>query len=351
MQKLVIAAGGTGGHIFPAVAVASAMKRQGWEILWLGSQKGMEAALVPQLGYAFAGLPAMGARGKGILGWQKALLLFPLAFWQALLALWRFRPQAVLAAGGYSTLAAGIASWVLRIPLAVHEQNAVAGWSNRILRLLAKKNLLGFEAQKGAWVGNPVRRDFWHVPAPKERYSGRTGPLRVLVLGGSQGAKALNEIVPCALALFPKGALEILHQCGRAWQEETARAYTNLGREAKVVPFINDMAQAMSWADVAISRAGASTLAELAAVGVGAVLVPFPFAVDDHQTKNALIFAQKKAALLLPQEELTPERLFSLLASMDRADFLGLAENAQALARPQATEDIIHQIEEMSHSA
>jgi len=342
-RTVMIMAGGTGGHIFPALSVAEHMRTAGWSVVWLGSRAGMEARIVPPKGYAMAWIRFSGLRGKGLIA--AALLPFNLlvAFVQSARAIFTHRPDVVLGMGGYVAFPGGMMASLFNRPLVIHEQNSVAGLTNRVLGYVADKVLLGFpgafgKRAKAEWSGNPVRSDIAAIAPPEQRFAGRSGRLRVLVIGGSQGAKALNEVVPRAIASMSESARpEVIHQAGAAHLDVVRANYASARVEAKVIPFIEDMAASYAAADVMICRAGASTIAELAAAGVAAVLVPFPSAVDDHQTRNARFLSERDAALLIPQNELTPERLAGLLAEFTRDKLLAMAKHARAAGRPEAT--------------
>jgi UDP-N-acetylglucosamine--N-acetylmuramyl-(pentapeptide) pyrophosphoryl-undecaprenol N-acetylglucosamine transferase len=335
----MIMAGGTGGHVFPALAVADCLRADGWRVVWLGARTGMEATVVPRHGHEMAWIRFGGLRGKGLL----AKLLLPLnllvAFWQSLRALRAHRPDVVLGMGGYIAFPGGMMAALLGRPLAIHEQNSIAGLANRVLAGVADRILVAFPGAlpRSQLVGNPVREAIAAVPPPATRYAGRSGRLRVLVVGGSLGAAALNELVPRALALLPAdGRPRVTHQSGARHLDALRANYAAAGVAGDVVAFIDDMAAAYAGADLVLCRAGATTVAELAAAGVPAILVPFPFAVDDHQTTNARYLADRGAALVVQQRDLTPERLAATLAALTRADLLALAEKARALGRPQA---------------
>jgi len=339
----MIAAGGTGGHVFPGLAVADALRAAGWRVVWLGSESGMEAGLVAKRGYEMAAVRFSGVRGKG----PVALLLLPLklllAFWQSARAILAKRPDVVLGMGGYMSFPAGMMAALLGRPLAIHEQNAVAGLANRVLAGVADRVLCAFPgALKGAaHTGNPVRPEIAAIAAPEARYAGRSGPLHVLVVGGSLGAKALNDVVPRALALLPAANRPIVtHQSGAQHAEALKAAYAAAGVRASTPAFIDDMAAAYGEADLAVCRAGATTVAELAAAGVPSILVPFPHAVDDHQTTNARFLADAGGAVLVPQSELTPEGLAKLIAGFDRERLLEMAMRARSLGRPGATQAV-----------
>lgn len=335
--RFSVLAGGTGGHIFPALAVARVLRGRGAEVRWIGSAGGMEERLVPEDGFAIDTLAVGGLRGKGITTLLAAPLRLARAVRQARALLKEQRPQAVLAFGGYASGPGGLAARSLGLPLIVHEQNRAPGLTNRVLARIARRVLTGFP---GAFpppaevVGNPVREAIAALPDPARRLAGRDGPPRLLVLGGSQGARGLNLALPEALAGHP--GLEIRHQCGAKLLDETRAAYTAAGVTARVEPFIADMAGAYGWADLVISRAGASTLAELCAAGVASVLVPFPGAVDDHQARNAEYLAEGQAALWLRQTATLAADLAGLLSPLlaDRARLLAMARAARALALP-----------------
>ncbi len=340
MKTILIMAGGTGGHVFPGLAVADYLHGHGWRIVWMGNPDGMEAKLVPARGYEMAWVRFAALRGKGLL---RALLL-PLnllrAFGQALGALTRFKPNVVLGMGGYVTFPGGMMAALTGRPLVVHEQNSVAGLANRVLAGVADRILSGFPSvlRRGEWTGNPVRADIAALPQPGRRYAGRSGRLNVLVVGGSLGARVLNDAVPRALALLSSDERpHVTHQSGAMQIEALRAAYAVVGVEAELLPFIDDMAARYAAADLVICRAGALTVAELAAAGVASVLVPFPHAVDDHQTGNARFLSAAGAAILLPQSELTPERLAALLRELTRERLAAMAEKARALAKPEAT--------------
>ena len=340
MRRIIlIMAGGTGGHIMPGLAVADHLKALGWKVVWMGNPDGMEAKLVPTRGYEVAWVRFAALRGKGIM--RKLLLPINLlrGFAQARREIKRIGPDVVLGLGGFITFPGGMMAALAGVPLVVHEQNSVAGLANRVLSLVADRILTGFPGvmKKGIWAGNPVRPEIAALPAPAERYADRIGPLRLLIVGGSLGAAALNEAVPKALALLPESERpNVVHQAGEKHMQALGQAYAQAGVRANLVAFIDDMAGAYAWADLVICRAGALTVAELAAAGVASVLVPFPSAVDDHQTGNARFLSSAGAAILLPQSELNPERL-AALRLMSRGQLLQMAEKAHALARPDAT--------------
>lgn len=336
---VMIMAGGTGGHIFPGLAVARALQARDVPVVWLGSAGGMETRLVAEAGIDIDTISIAGLRGKG----AATLLLAPFklvrAVLQSLGVLRRRRPRAVISFGGFAAGPGGLAAWLLRRPLLVHEQNAAPGMTNRVLARLARRVLAGFPDSfpgvEHVTVGNPVRAEIAALPAPEERLSGRLGPARVLVLGGSQGARALNLGVPAAIAALPPQARpQLRHQCGRSGEQATRSAYEEAGVEASVEPFIADMAQAYAWADLVVCRAGASTIAELSAAGLGSVLVPFPHATDDHQTRNADYLVARGAAHLVPEGEGFVQRLSAALQAplADAAARLRMAQAARSAA-------------------
>jgi UDP-N-acetylglucosamine--N-acetylmuramyl-(pentapeptide) pyrophosphoryl-undecaprenol N-acetylglucosamine transferase len=344
-RPVLIMAGGTGGHIFPGLAVAECLRTQGVPVVWLGAVGGMETKVVPAQRIELHTVAVGGLRGKGI----KTRLLAPLMLLRALFAslavLRQVKPRSVLSMGGYVAGPGGLAAWLLRRPLLVHEQNRVAGFTNRKLAALAKRVLAGFAdaLPRAEWVGNPVRDAIAALPLPAQRMAGRVGRSRLLVLGGSLGARALNLAVPQALAqLTPSQRPEVVHQCGTRGLDEARAAYAKAGVEAQVVAFIDDMAGSYEWADLAVCRAGALTLAELTAAGLGAVLVPFPHAVDDHQTRNAEALVAIGAAVVMQESELDIQILAQRLESLlgDRRRLLTMAEAARTLAKPDAAQVI-----------
>ena len=342
-RTILIMAGGTGGHIYPGLAVADALRGQGWNVVWLGAPHSMEAELVPQHGYPLAWVNFTGVRGKGLL----RLLTLPFTLLRALgqsaAAILRYRPDVVLGMGGYITLPGGLMAAFLRRPLVIHEQNSIAGMSNRVLAKLAARVLSGFPQvlPRSEWCGNPVRADIAALPAPQARYAARNGTLNVLVVGGSLGAQALNEALPQALALLPQQQRpHVVHQTGKKNLEAVQVLYLRAGVAADIRAFLDDMARQYAAADVVICRAGALTIAELAAAGVASVLVPFPFAVDDHQIHNARFLSEQGAAILLPQKELSAEKLAQLLRELTREKLLAMAQVARSLAKADATAQV-----------
>jgi UDP-N-acetylglucosamine--N-acetylmuramyl-(pentapeptide) pyrophosphoryl-undecaprenol N-acetylglucosamine transferase len=344
---VLILAGGTGGHIFPGLAVAQALRARDVPVVWLGSAGGMETRLVPQAGIAIETISVRGVRGKGALALLKAPFLLARAVWQALSVLRRLRPRAVLSFGGFAAGPGGLGAWLLRRPLLVHEQNRAPGLTNRVLARLARRVLCGFpgsfRGRDAETVGNPVRPEISAVPAPAARFAGRAGATRLLVLGGSQGAHSLNVALPLVLARLPESQRPtVRHQCGERHADKCREVYAKAGVTASVEPFIADMAEAYGWADLVVCRAGALTLAELCAAGVGALLVPYPNAVDDHQTRNAEFLVERGAARLLPEGEGFEDRLLAAAQPLlaDAAARLAMAEAARAAALPQAAQAV-----------
>ena len=356
---VLIMAGGTGGHVFPALAVARALRGRNEEVVWLGTRQGLESRIVPQEGIDLETIRVSGLRRKGGLAWLAAPWRLAVALADAVSVLRRRRPKVVLGMGGFASGPGGLAAWILGRPLVIHEQNAVAGLTNRLLAALAREVLEAFPgsfsgSRSARLVGNPVRADIVAIAQPGERLASRTGPLRLLVLGGSQGARALNENVPHAVALMPAaGQPEIWHQAGESTLDVARSAYRDARVPARVDAFIQDMAAAYAWADVVVCRAGALTLAELAAAGLPSVLVPFPGAVDDHQTRNAGFFVDAGAAVLIPQSELAPPRLAAELTALqsDRGLLVERARRARSLARPGATAEIADVCRELGEAA
>ncbi len=353
----MIMAGGTGGHIFPALSVADALRRADWNVVWLGSRAGMEATLIPARGYTMAWIRFAAVRGKG---WLRTVLLpldLLIAFWQAARAIFLHRPDVVLGMGGYVAFPGGMMASLLNRPLVIHEQNAVAGLANRVLARLADRVLAGFPGAFGPglaaqWTGNPVREDVAAVAAPRERFRGRSGRLRLLVIGGSQGARALNTLVPDAVARLPdESRPEVVHQAGAAHADALRERYRALGLEAEVPAFIDDMAARYGAADLVICRAGASTIAELAAAGVASVLIPFPYAVDDHQTVNARFLASRGAGVLIREQDVTANGLAGLIGGFTREKLLAMALAAREAGKPDATRAVAQVCMELAHAA
>jgi len=347
-RPILVMAGGTGGHVYPALAVARALQAHAREVVWLGTHRGLESRIVPAAGIDIEWINVKGVRRKGVLSMLLAPIQVTWALLQSLAVIFRRRPAAVLGMGGFVSGPGGVAAWLTRRPLVIHEQNAAAGLTNRLLARLARVVLQAFPGSFNAsvnaeTVGNPVREEIAAVTPPSERYAGREGPLRVLVLGGSQGALALNRIVPEALALLEPAVRPVVrHQCGERTIDVARAAYDGKGIDVELLPFIEDMATAYAWADLVICRAGALTVAELCAAGVPALFVPYPGAVDDHQTANARPMAEAGAAAIIQENELTPELLAGLLREWlgSRAELEIRANAARGLAKPDALERI-----------
>jgi UDP-N-acetylglucosamine--N-acetylmuramyl-(pentapeptide) pyrophosphoryl-undecaprenol N-acetylglucosamine transferase len=341
--RVMVMAGGTGGHVFPALAVARELRQRGADVVWLGSRGGFEVRVVPDAGFRSEWISVRGLRGKGAGQWILAPFRILAGMWQALRILRRNSPAVVLGMGGFVAGPGGVMARLLRIPLVIHEQNAVPGLTNRWLARIANRVLEAFpgsfQSVAATVVGNPVRSEIVALPEPRERMAAHGETPRLLVLGGSQGARALNETVPRALALIDsKQRPQVWHQAGREKEEVTATDYAEAGVEAKVEPFISNMAAAYGWADLVICRAGALTISELAAAGVGSVLVPFPFATDDHQTRNATFLTESGAARLLPEAEMSAQSLAQLLKELvsDRGALLEMATAARRCAEDSA---------------
>lgn len=343
---VLIMAGGTGGHVFPGLAVAECLREQGVPVVWLGTRQGLEARLVPEAGITMEWLTVRGLRNKGLLGWMLAPVRLLRALMQAMAVIRRHRPRAVLGLGGYVAGPGGVAAWLLRRPLVIHEQNAIAGLTNRLLSRLARRVLCGFPTEfanqhKVQVVGNPVRQAILELPAPEQRMAGAGDRLKLLVVGGSLGALVLNQVVPQALARLPLDLRpEVRHQTGARTLDVARAAYHEQGVEAEVSAFIEDMAAAYAWADLVICRAGALTVSELAAAGVAACLVPLPLAVDDHQTANARYLSDAGAAVLLPQPEFSAEALADLIKTLDYDRLREMALHARTLAHPKAATEV-----------
>ncbi|TXI69631.1 MAG: undecaprenyldiphospho-muramoylpentapeptide beta-N-acetylglucosaminyltransferase [Limnohabitans sp.] len=347
----LIMAGGTGGHIFPGLAVAEALRDAGWRVHWLGAPDSMEAQLGPPGGFAFEAVQFGGVRGKGL----KTLALLPFkllrAFWQSLQVVRRVQPDVVVGLGGYITFPGGMMASLLGKPLVLHEQNSVAGLANKVLAQISDRVFTAFpNVLKGAeWVGNPLRQAFTTQATPAARFAGRSGPLQVLVVGGSLGAKALNDTVPQALALIPQALRpQVVHQSGAKQIDALRAAYAAAGVEATLTPFIDDTASAFAQADLVICRAGASTVTEIAAVGAAAIFVPFPFAVDDHQTTNARFLVEQGGGWLLPQADLTAQSLAARLQQLTREQLLACAEKAHQQRKMNATREVVVACEELA---
>jgi UDP-N-acetylglucosamine--N-acetylmuramyl-(pentapeptide) pyrophosphoryl-undecaprenol N-acetylglucosamine transferase len=343
-------AGGTGGHIFPGLAVAQALRDRGWRVHWLGAPDSMESRLVPAKGFTLETVNFSGVRGKGL----RTLVALPVrlvrALWQSAQVLRRVKPNVLVGLGGYITLPGGVMGALMGKPLVLHEQNSIAGMANKVLALLARRVFSAFPKvlSKAQWVGNPLRDEFLRQPGPQERFDGRSGPLRVLVVGGSLGARALNTVVPQALALIPEYARPVVtHQSGEKQIDALRNNYAAAGVQAQLTPFIENTAQAYADADLVICRAGASTVTELAAVGAPALFVPFPSAVDDHQTHNARFLVDQGGGWLVPQSELTPEMLAEMLQNTERSTLILRGLAAKNMQRLGATDAVVAACEEL----
>jgi UDP-N-acetylglucosamine--N-acetylmuramyl-(pentapeptide) pyrophosphoryl-undecaprenol N-acetylglucosamine transferase len=350
-RTALVMAGGTGGHIFPGLAVAEALRARGWQVHWLGAPGSMEQQLVPPRGFAFEPVQFGGLRGKGPL----TLLLLPLrlarAFMQSIAVLRRVRPQVVVGLGGYISFPGGLMSALLGRPLVLHEQNSVAGLANKVLARVADRVFTAFPnvIRKAQWVGNPLRAAFLVQPEPAARFAGRSGPLKLLVVGGSLGARALNAVVPKALALIaPADRPQVVHQSGARQIDELRANYAAAGVAGELTPFIEDTARAYAEADLIVARAGASTVTEIAAVGAAALFVPFPSAVDDHQTTNARFLVDAGGGWLVQQTELTPEWLADLLKTTGRPALMERAVKAQTMQKRDAVDVLVRACEELA---
>ena len=346
----LIMAGGTGGHIFPGLAVAQALRERGWRVHWLGAPNSMESRLVPPKGFPLETVNFSGVRGKGL----RTLLALPVrlvrALVQSLQVIRRVQPNVLVGLGGYITLPGGLMGALMGKPLVLHEQNSVAGMANKVLAVVARRVFTAFPKvmAKGQWVGNPLRTEFLAQPDPAARFAGRSGPLRLLVVGGSLGARALNTVVPQALALIPANLRPtVVHQSGDKQIEELRGNYAAAGVQAQLTPFIDDTAKAFADADWVICRAGASTVTEIAAVGAAALFVPFPSAVDDHQTHNARFLVDQGGGWLVPQSELTPQLLADMLQNTERSTLLQRGLQAKMMQMTQATEAVVAACEEL----
>jgi UDP-N-acetylglucosamine--N-acetylmuramyl-(pentapeptide) pyrophosphoryl-undecaprenol N-acetylglucosamine transferase len=349
VSTILIMAGGTGGHIFPGLAVAEQMRAAGWDVVWMGARGGMEERLVPKHGYRTAWIRAKAARGKGLV--QKLLLPANLlySFWESARHIRSLKPSVVLGLGGYVAFPGGMMASLFNRPLALHEQNAIAGLANRVLAQVSDKVMVAFpDALKGGeWTGNPVRGDIAAMAPPEQRFAGRTGKLRILVVGGSLGAQALNEAMPKALALLDDKPI-VVHQAGEKHIDQLRANYAAAGVQGELVAFIDDMARRYAEADLVVCRAGAVTIAELSAGGMASILVPFPHAVDDHQTANARFLSERGAAILIQQRDLSTQKLADLLRSLNREKLLDMAKKARALGKPDAARRVAQRCMEIA---
>ena len=352
----LVMAGGTGGHIFPGLAVAEALRERGWRVHWLGGKgtaqhPSMESQLVPPRGFVFESIDFSGVRGKG----PATLVFLPLrllkAFWQSIQVVRRVKPDVVLGLGGYISFPAGMMSVLLGKPLVLHEQNSVAGLVNKVLAGVADRVFTAFPGvlKRAEWIGNPLRPAFTRQPGPEARFAGRIGPLKLLVVGGSLGATALNDLVPKALALIPAKERPIVtHQSGTRQLEALRANYQAAGVQAELTPFIENTAQAFADADLIICRAGASTVTEIAAVGAAALFVPFPSAVDDHQTTNAKFLVDQGGGCLVHQRDLNPEKLAHLLQKTERSTLVLYGLQAKNMQKTEATARMVAACEEIA---
>jgi UDP-N-acetylglucosamine--N-acetylmuramyl-(pentapeptide) pyrophosphoryl-undecaprenol N-acetylglucosamine transferase len=352
-KTALIMAGGTGGHIFPGLAVAEALRAKGWQVQWLGAPNSMESRLVPPRGFELQTIDFSGVRGKGLL----TLALLPLrllkAFWQSIQVIRRVKPDVVVGLGGYISFPAGMMAVLLGKPLVLHEQNSVAGLANKVLASVADKVFTAFPKvlAKGLWVGNPLRTEFLQQAEPAERFVGRSGPLNLLVVGGSLGAKALNDVVPQALAKIPISKRPtVIHQSGEKQIDALRANYAAAGVQATLTPFITNTAEAFARADLIVCRAGASTVTEIAAVGAAAVFVPFPFAVDDHQTLNARFLSDQGAAKIVVQKDLNADFLAQLLLKSELTELLAIAQKAKNMQKIHATQAVVEACEALGAS-
>ncbi len=343
----MILAGGTGGHVFPALAVANELRDRGVQIVWVGTEKGIESKIVPAAGFDFTTMRVQGLRRKGFLQYLRAPFIIIPAVFESLRILWRHKPCVLLGMGGFVAGPCSLVGVMLRTPLVIHEQNSIIGLTNRILAPFSKKMFTGFPIQNSKprleYCGNPVRKSLLSMTGPEQRFAKRKASKRILVLGGSQGSLSLNSSVPDALELLTNDlSIEVWHQTGTSGLDIVRSKYANSGIQANVEAFINEVDKAYSWADLVICRSGAITLAEIAVVGLGAVLVPYPYAVDDHQTSNARIYVEKGAAVLMPEKELTARSLADLLQKLlsDSQQLLEMALAARRIGRADASERV-----------
>jgi len=351
-KNILIMAGGTGGHVFPALATAKALKKAGYHIHWLGAGRGIETKLVPDAGFELWQIPITGLRGKGLFSWFMAPFKILKAVMASIHIIRKVNPVMVIGMGGYVTGPGGLAAWLLKKPLVIHEQNAVAGLTNRLLLPVAKRVLQAFpdtfrSNDKVIYTGNPVRDEMSHLKLPTDRFKKIDRSIHLLILGGSLGAKAINECIPRSLHLLPShNDLQVWHQTGELHFEATKNIYQEDSLEVyRLEPFIHDMASALDWADFVICRAGALTVSEISAAGIGSLLVPYPHAVDDHQTKNGAHLVKKGAAMMIQQKDLSPERLASQLHSVlgDPQKLLAMGIASRALAKLDATDRVVEE--------
>ena len=368
-RTILIMAAGTGGHIYPGLAIARELQARGWSVHWMGTRAGMENKLVAQAGIPLTQVRISGVRGKGPMAWAVLPLRILTAFWQSTVAIFRIRPDVVLSMGGYVAFPGGMMAALWGKPLVVHEPGAVAGLTNRLLAPVADRVVVGMEgafarpvAQRWAnhlpkpkrvdWLGTPVREDITALPAPAQRFAGRSGRLRLLVVGGSLGAQTMNDLVLAALAaMAPQERPEVVHQSGEKLYDGLRAAYDKAGVQAEILPFVTDMAARYAWCDVLVCRSGAITVAEISAAGVAAILFPLPWFVADEQRANAAFLADRGAGLAMKQLETTPAQLADVLRGLDRAKLAEMASRARALGKPDATRRCADLCQELAHAA
>jgi UDP-N-acetylglucosamine--N-acetylmuramyl-(pentapeptide) pyrophosphoryl-undecaprenol N-acetylglucosamine transferase len=368
-RTILIMAAGTGGHIFPGLAIARELQARGWSVHWMGTPTGMENKLVAQAGIPLTQVKISGVRGKGLLAWAVLPIRVVTAFWQSTRAIFRIRPDVVLSMGGYVAFPGGMMAALWRKPLVVHEPGGVAGLTSRLLAPVATRVVVGIDgsfdrpvAQRWAnhlpkprhvqWLGTPVREDIAAVAPPAERLAGRGGKLRLLVVGGSLGAQTMNDLVVAALAAMPADARpDVVHQSGEKLYDGLKATYAKAGVAAEVLPFVSDMAARYAWCDVLVCRAGAITVAEIAAAGIAAILFPLPFFVADEQAANAAFLADRQAGIAMKQLETTPAQLATVFRGLDRAKLLDMASRARALGKPDATRRCADLCQELAHAA
>lgn len=346
-KPVMIMAGGTGGHVYPALAVADELRERGVSVVWLGTRKGIEARLVPEAGIPVDWMGVYGLRGKGVLRLMMAPFNLMLACVQATRIILKRKPCAVLGMGGFVSGPGGLVAWLLRKPLLIHEQNAIPGLTNRLLAKISGRVMAAFPGsfdKHSMHVGNPVRKSIASIESPITRFDNRSDALHLLVFGGSLGAAVFNEVIPQALARMGHGQrLQVRHQSGAKNIEQAQKNYAEVGIEAQINAYIDDMAEAYQWADLVICRSGAMSISELSAAGVASILVPYPYAVDDHQTANARYLSDAGAAILLPQKEMTVERLVDILSDFNRSQAKAMAEKAFSLGMPESTNIVTEQ--------
>jgi len=368
-RTILIMAAGTGGHIFPGLAIAKELELRGWDVHWMGTPWGMENKIVGEVGYPMVNVNISGIRGKGAAAWLFLPFRILIGFLQSTVALFRIRPDVVLSLGGYVAFPGGMMAALWGKPLVVHEPGAVAGISNRFLAAVADRVIVGMDGaferkvatgwanripkpKRVDWLGTPVREEIANVPEPAARMSGRNGPLRLLVVGGSLGAQTMNDLVLAALASMPaQRRPQVVHQAGQKLHEQLEYAYRHAHVQAEVVPFIDDMARRYAWCDVLICRSGAVTVAEIAAAGVASILFPLPWFVVDEQTANARFLSDRGAGITLEQLQTKPEQLAEILLGLDRDRLADMARKARALGKPDATRRCADLCVELAHAA